>query len=412
METPKRPPRTRAKRFLGIGAFLCLWTPPLWAQEVLVFSTSHNSQGATEVTEPEGRLEVSVSAFEPILEFHTPAEAQVEVSGSSAHAVIPYRLTQAETRVTIEVVTAQGRVRKEFILLWTKPEEAQKPGVFSLITLMGLQHSDNVTNLPSADQVSGTKASLTLIPRYTTEVEGLGLPLEVGGIWLKEKYGSADLAPQEISFAQASLTLRGKSGLGDWKTQLGANDIGTQTQGLGAKTPLETDRFVALGLSLPTWEDNRLGLELSLTSKDLKAGTDPLYNGDGILYLLDLTWARPLGAFGFRSKASTERNDAKSAYQDYSALRLGLNLDYPWTQDWVLGGSLVQQNKGFSRRDPLKGAKENATSNTYGLNANWATPWAKGLNLSLDLKNKQNRSNVSGLSYQTRTVSLSLVYLR
>ncbi|OGH05683.1 MAG: hypothetical protein A2426_04080 [Candidatus Lambdaproteobacteria bacterium RIFOXYC1_FULL_56_13] len=401
------------KRFFLALVFLCFLASPLWAQEVLVFSTSHNSQGLTEVKEPEGRLEVTVSAFDPILEFHTPGQAQVEVSGSSGHAVIPYRLTQTETTFTVEVVTAKGRVRKDFVLVWVKPQESAPAGeTFSLISLLGLQNSDNVTNLPAGAQVSGTKASLTLIPRYSTRLEGLDLPLEVGGILLKEKYGSTDLAPQEINFAQASLTLKGTTELGDWKTQVGANDIGTQTQGLGAKTPLETDRFLALGFGPSPWEDNRLGLELTLTAKDLKAGTDPLYNGDGIFYLLDLTWMRPLGAFRFRSKASSERNDAKSGYQDYSAYRLGLNLDYPIAQDLELGGSLVLQNKGFARHDPLKGAQESATQSTYGLNANWATPWAQGLNLTLDLRNKQNRSNVSQLSYQTRTLSLSLVYLR
>lgn len=98
------------------------WAPLLWAQETLIFSTTHDNLAPSQVDQREGEVLVQVSSFEKILQIEAPEGSEVQVGDHDARLSVPYRIERETAQVEVLVHTESGVRRKRFRLEYAAPE--------------------------------------------------------------------------------------------------------------------------------------------------------------------------------------------------------------------------------------------------------------------------------------------------
>jgi hypothetical protein len=171
-----------------------------WAQNILIFSTSHNNTGPSELKKAGGVMKLVISSFSPIQEIRINDEVRQTQSTTTVQFEIPYQLQEGENNYSIKVITEEAERQKEFVLNYVKPEYAERPekDPFRLITAAGLIYTDNTT-AAKEDKTAGSKLFLTVIPQYRLAMD-LKTDLLVQGIMMREKFSDSDLESLETVF--------------------------------------------------------------------------------------------------------------------------------------------------------------------------------------------------------------------
>lgn len=401
--------RLGQRQLIGFLAWIFLFTTtPVFSADILIYSPTHGGSEVTEVLKPQGEMQVRVTGFSEIKKINSPAGSKVQIQGSNAQILVPFEITSDELIIPVEVITDEGKVTKEFTLqLQSAKPLVKKP--FTLVSMIGVQSLDNATNAPELEvKTRGTKGVLTLNPKYS-----FGLfehKVDLFMILLREKYSSIDLATQEVAFSQAGASFNSQPGTFPWKLSAGVNDIGSELKGAGAKTHIETDLFFNGEVSWIESKSLKTKLDVGYTRKNLEPVTNDLYNGDGNLASLNTGLSYTLNNYKTDLKLGVERSDTVGPYLDYGAFKGNVKLQFPALWKTRLGCTFTSQAKTFAQIDPLKGAQEKSTQSSVSINGLRPLGWA-GLNLVVELKHKEQSSNVDSLNHKLNTLSLTLIHL-
>jgi len=119
--------------------------------------------------------------------------------GSFADFDMLYEISGDEVHFKIEVLTAKGKVEKEFVLVFEELKIPKKPGEgFQGVVILGAETTDNLTSASDAvNQVKAQKSALIFVPSY-----GFGPSFKLSGLMLREKYAKATNDPFGVVFTQ------------------------------------------------------------------------------------------------------------------------------------------------------------------------------------------------------------------
>ena len=222
-----------------------------FAQNILIFSTSHSNTGPSDVADAQGVLKIQISTFSPIVEIKVNNDLQALQGKTSAQLDYKYQLSPGENRISVLVKTEAGEQTREFVLVLAESkaeaaEKAQKP--FQLIVIGNFESTDNVTNVKE-NKESDTKIGVTIIPRYKMDT-GPDSDLLLQGIILREKYSNSDLPSPQVEFMQLGVSWNMHSSFGDWQLDAGYSDIGSTTAADATRSEIETGMFVGGSIRL------------------------------------------------------------------------------------------------------------------------------------------------------------------
>lgn len=402
--------RKRLIRIVGLSVILIAFQAgPAWAQSILIFSTSHNNTGPTEIKQADGVMKLVISSFSPIREVRINGETKPAPAAAAARFDVPYSLQEGENRFNVRVLTENAEAEKEFIFNFIREEAPPGEKPFRLITVAGLTNTDNATAVKE-DKTSGTKLALTVIPRYTIELNPHS-DLVVQGILLREKFSDSDLETYETVFTQLDAKYSSEAGFGDWQVALGWNDIGGKTEGLSADTEVETNIFVDAAIQLNALDNKNVSLGVKYTLKDAEDAASDEYEADGGLLNVNADWKRKISKVSGAVSADYDFNDARGMYKDYTAMALGIDARYPLNRQLSLKGGLDWKSTVYKENDPLKGDSEATTLTTAAVGGSCKLPAVPGLIILGDITARQQASNITTSEYNETSVSLSALYL-
>ncbi|MCP4755669.1 MAG: hypothetical protein GY866_32805 [Proteobacteria bacterium] len=317
-----------------------------------------------------------------------------------------------ENRFDVSVKSEALEKTKAFILNYVVPkleDPAKKPKKpYQIIALGSLQYSDNA-NSSADDKKSGIKVGFIVIPSYKYKVNA-NSDLLFQGILLREKYLDSDLEAQEVVFTQLDAGWLNKAGFGDWRVDIGYSDIGSKFGLASGDTKVETDLYVSGSFRLKALDNKNVDLGLKYTMKNAAEGEGG-YDGDGGMLSLSAAWNRQIAKIKGQLKGGYDMNDAKGAYQDYTAMNLGVDANYPLQQHITIGGALSMKQTSYKERDPLKGDTESSSLTTLSAKGNYQIKQISGLMAGGDLTLKQQSSNISASEYDAMSITLNLIYV-
>ena len=400
--------------FLLVTILTCLlFSGSLVAQEVLIFSTTHNNEGVSKVKKAKGELIVHVSSFSKIKELLLNGRRLPLQNETKATIKQRYYLKRGQNHFRLVVKTDDGIISKNFILEFNKSkrEKSKSESPFKLITLFGLQSLDNVTNAANGTaSSSGLKASLTLIPRYKLPFsKKSGLVFQ--SIILREQFSDATFSANEIIFNQLTIDWENKSSIGNYKVGLGFNDIQNDAAGIIAgENKLESDSFLAVKYNPNVLKDLALGFKYTQKSLDIPDNIDYDNNGTLISFSAGLKTGFSILKLGLN--AGVDNNDSFGKYQQFVATNLKLNLSLLFGKTFTLSVTDNTRKLTYSEKDPLKGnLAEVATNNTLSVKGNYIISLKSGLMSFIEYKQNSQTSNVTDRNYQANTISLTMMYI-
>jgi len=382
-----------------------------FAQNILIFSTSHSNTGPSQVDSAQGVLKLQISTFSAIEEIRVNDEVQALQGETSAQMDIPYELNPGENRIAVLVKTEKGEQTKSFVLnliqTAKKPgEKAKKP--FQFIVVGTVEQTDNATSVKE-DKEADSKTGLTLIPRYKTSlVEDDDLLLQ--GIVLREKYSNSELSSPQVEFMQLSASWLNKAGFGDWQVDAGYSDVGSTTAADATRADIESGAFIGGSVRLKALDNKNVSLGLKYLLKNTPETDSEAHDGDGGKLAFNASWDKKLNPAKFQLSVGYEQNDAKGMYKDYTVTRLGAKGDYPLSKMLLLSGQLKSKQTAYAETDPLKGEKEATSISTASVKGSYQLP-IKGLICAVAVTQKNQSSNITSKEYSTLLIGFSVIYV-
>ncbi len=383
------------------------------AQHILIFSTSHNNEEPTVLSESEGLLKVEISTFSPILELKVNEESKAPLNATRTTVDIPYSLKPGDNSYTVYVKTEATEEEREFILTLLEKGEVRsskekKP--YQVIAILALTSTSNAENV-SEDEQADSKYAYTIIPSYKLSLFD-GHKLELKGILMREKHSNADYEDQELVYNHISLGWLNKSSGSDWKVEIGWADVGTKEIGGTYDTAVETGTYIGGRIGLAALDDKNIIFSGKYTLRDQPdpASSDD-YEGDGGLLSMGIKWKKKFGQLSGYLKGGIDSNDAMGKYKDYTAMALGLSATYGLGKNATVGALLNSKQTTYAENDPLKGDAETSQLTTLTLNGSYKLNLLGGIIFLGDITQKQKTTNIEGSEYTTSLMTLSIVYV-
>lgn len=394
--------------------FLCAVlgsAPSLFAQEILIFSTSHSNTGPSVVEERSGVLKVEVSTFTPIQKFTINGASQPTTDRTRAKVYYPFNLKRGENSFKVFVKTEAAEETKSFVLEWvTKDEDEEKKSEkpWSVIAMASVTSTSNAENV-AEDEKSGLKIGLIAVPKF--KMRAAGQNFEFMGVLLREKFLDPELADEELEYTLISAGWLNKAGFGDWRLDVGWSDSGNEFTGLTYDTAVETAIFVGAQFKLKALDRKRVILEGKYSLIDQPEEITSDYDGDGGLLSVGAKWNRKNNDLFWNLLGGLEMKDAKGMYQDYNMTYLGAEATYALSKITTLGGKFGFKSYSYKENDPLKGDKESSSLMTITVNGSYTLKNLGGLMLAGDVTQKQKSSNIESLKYTTLLITVSGIYI-
>ncbi|MDT8447817.1 MAG: hypothetical protein RRB13_13080 [bacterium] len=395
------------KRITLIGALWLFWTPGGRAEGLLIFSETHESEASRLVSEEQGRMNVTISSFEPIEKLKIDGVEQPLQEGDYYNLSVPFQLMGQRGVVRVEVKTESGWVTREYPFELQRQTEEAGPRAWGLLVLLTAQRGDNLLGEAASAQQGFTSNGLLLIPNYTF---GIGdQRFELSGLLLRERIVQTELQGNEVAYEQAEI--RWKSGWSGLKLEpnLGLAHVATGKPGLTGQSHLESDGYVGLDWAWPWTPSNQLEGKLKLTERRFAPAEVPSYELSGLESLVELVWRHEAQWGSYRNLVRLKQSDALGFYQDTQEAEL--LADGQWNL-WSWGQfrcALLLGKKAYAQYDPSKEAQEQ----TFKSEISWGLIGpigSGGLKWALDHVSLQNFSNVDGNSYQNNNLTFSLIY--
>lgn len=399
-------------KIFGLLAFLVgLGSNPVSGQNILIFSTSHNSSGATDVSSASGILKLRISAFSPILEVRVNGETQSQPGKTSARLDYAFKLKHGENRIPVSVKTEKGELTKVFIL--NRAESEKKPGEdamkpFQMIVMGSAEHTDNATSSVD-DEKADVKVGLTLIPSYQ-KILGEDSTLLFQGVLLRERYASPELASPQVEYLAFSSSWLNTAHFGDWQLDAGYSDIGSTTASDATRADIETGLFFGGSVRPRALDSKHVKLGAKYTLKSTPEPPSDAHDGNGGALALTASWDRKLYSMKLRLNGGYELNDAKGMYQDYTVTRAGVKASFPLNRRLDVSGLMKIKQTVFAESDPLKGDTEASSLTTVSVQGSYKLP-VKGLITAAAITRKNQSSNISCKEYSALLIGLSLIYV-
>jgi hypothetical protein len=394
------------------GLLLVIEPPVVYAQNILIFSTSHDNKGPSKLDEASGVLKIEVSAFTKILELRVNDEVKTPDNDTRAVFEVSYSLQPGENAFVVYVKTEAAEETKEFVLNLMEKEAMRSEGdkkPYRIITILSAQSNSNVTNA-AEDTSSDTKLGLTLIPSFSLALSEKSR-LDIQAILLREKFSNSDFENYELVYNQIKAGWLNESGFGDWRLDVGWSDAGLKTDGSAYEFDVETGTFIGAKVNLAALDDKNVSLLTKYTLRNQAEAASEDYDGDGGLLFVGARWDKKFGQISSYVKGGYEMNDAKGKYKDFSASSLGLSGTYPLSKAANLGALLKYKASTYAESDPLKGDKEASALTTLSVNASYKFNVLGGILLLADATQKQKSTNIEGSEYSAMLITLSGIYV-
>jgi len=386
-----------------------------FAEDITIFSTTHNNEEPSEVEKPKGRMVVEISSFSPILEITLNGSSLPLQRETRATYKIDYNLLYGENEFTFFVRTKEDSVTKEFVLVYEEGKKdkkgPKKTSGFKLITLFGLQSTDNVSNSPDTGvKLAAKKLTLTLIPNYS-----LNLSKETQfvfqGILLREKFSDTEFKKNEIVFNQLQVDWERKTGFAHYKLGIGANDITNESAGIIAGENKVESGTIVLGDFHPGFY-KALKLDFKYTLRAQPANPEEEYDGNGAKTNLNFGWDDRFSKVKLNLLFGTETNNAMGKYQDFKASLMKIGMGFSFTKTSTLSLSLNQKKVRYAEKDPKKASiAEEATTNNLSLKGNYMISKKLKLMLMGEVKQTNQSSNVDARNFKANNLIISLLHL-
>ncbi|MBU2515865.1 hypothetical protein KJ966_31480 [bacterium] len=383
------------------------------AQNILIFSTSHNNEQPTEVSAAEGLLKIEISTFTPIVKLSVNDESKTPQAATRATVDVPYSLQPGDNSFAVYVKTEAIEERKEFILTLLEEDESQKPKEkkpWQVIAILALTSTSNAENAAS-DEQADSKYAYTIIPSYQQALFG-SHKLRLKGVLMREKFSNSDFEDQELVYNQIGLGWLSESSSSDWEVELGWADVGTKNVGGTSDTDVETGTSIGGKIGLTALDDKNIIFSGKYTLKDQTSSTtSDDYDGDGGLLAFGVKWKKKFGQLSGYLKGGVDSNDSKGKYKDYTAMHLGFSATYGLGKNASVGGLLSSRQTAYAENDPAKGDTETSLLTTITFNGSYKLNVLGGIIFLGDITQKQKTSNIEGFEYTTSLVTVSVVYI-
>ncbi len=386
----------------------------IFAQGILIFSTTHSNTESSELTEAQGILKVTVSTFTPILELKVNEKIQTPQYETKTQLEIPYTLEKGKNEFEIYVKTEAAEASKEFELnLLDADELAQKKKggkkSYKIDTMVYIQSTDNAQKT-SDDKEAGQKLGILATPYYWLQL-GKKSNIEINGVFLREKFSDSDMADEETIYTKIGVGWLNQAGFGEWRLDVGYTDNGIEMSGLSYETDIETTMFLGAQIKLKALDNKKVSLDIKYV---IRNQPDPLtsdYDGDGALLTLGGKWDKDISNITGYLKGYYQQNDAKGVYMDYNAMKLELYGVYPLNKKLNIGGLVSVKQTSYKESDPLKGDKEASTLSIFTILGDYTLTGLWGTKVFGGIMQKQKSSNIESLKYSTMIITLGGLYV-
>ncbi|MDH5559780.1 MAG: porin [Deltaproteobacteria bacterium] len=386
-----------------------------FAQDILIFSSSHSNTEESILTNKNGTLVVEISAFARITKIKVNGKNQVFRKKQRSTLKIPYNLKEGENEFEVAVETKEGSDSKEFVLVYEpssgKKKQRRNTKAYQVVTIASLQQLDNVGNAPT-DKKSGNKLTITVNPTYNYSLSKSS-QLQVQGVFLRDKFLDTALADYEISFNQISLEwvkMKTKKS-GGMSFGLGYNDITNKSAGfITGENQIETDLFLNGRYGLKFGKDIALDINGKITQIDASNETAGDNDADGLLYAFDLHYKQPFGDFNLGAKGFYDMADTKGKYQAYDRSGVEVTLGYPLMKKLMITGNYLQKKTVYIESEPDQ-PKESSTLTDYGLKGIYSFSKNNNLFGIAQYTNSSQDSNIQEKVFKSSAYSLSAVYI-
>jgi len=373
---------------------------------VLIFSPSHEVE--TYTREREGILKIGVTTFEPIRQIDVNGQLINQTGDTKAEFEIPYKLTQKITKFEVSVVTPSGLGRKDFTLHLGSREEGPS---FRLISILSGQSLDNVDS--SADgrpKTAATKSSITLVPQFTWRFSKDNAVL-VKGILLREKYAKKAYQSKETAFTQFTLEWELKdTWVGTLTSDLGWNDIRTDNSVISTgKNKLIAETYFSMEMEQVPEKGTSFKTKLEGKNSNFIAKAASIDDEtDATVTTLTLTGKSVFFDVTTQLDLQSENTNAVGINKDNSALKEGIKFSGK-LGDFTPSLYLYQKTTSYPRVSTSTGIKQKDVSTNTEIKVGYAL--VKGLQLGIEYKYKDNKTNASSGTYKLGTAGLSLTHI-
>lgn len=382
------------------------------AQNILIFSTSHNNTEPTVLSDKEGVLKIEISTFTKIVELSINCETRLPQNSNRASIEQSYRLKKGDNRFEVFVKTEATEKRREFIITLLDKDQLERKSVkpFQMITILTGTSTSNALN-NSEHEKAGTKYGYTIIPSLQVLLAEAN-KLKLQGVFMREKFNDGDFENEELVYNQISLGWLNKSDASDWKAEIGWENIGSIEHNGTYETEIETNTYFAGYFEIDALGQNNLTFNGKYALKDQKSdiATDD-YDGDGGFLNLEIKWRQKFGNMSGYLKSGYDVNDSLGKYKDYSAAYLGLSATYAITNSFAVGCLFHSKQSAYAENDPAKGDREISTLSTATINASYTLNASGTFVFMVDATQKQKISTIDGYEYITTLANLTIIHI-
>jgi len=390
------------------------------SEEILIFSPVIGDEESIQIDEKTGKFEVVISAFSPIMsisinnkDFPTSKTKKFRRS-----IQIEYSLDSESKVFSIDVQTEEGERTKKITLYLNQKEEHKKKEEkknWGLILFPALETLDNAEDAPwGSNRIQATRLSIILIPTYIKKVNDTS-HLIYKGLLLRENFFSDEEISTETVFSQLTLALENSVSWGNWNSYIGGGNIGTQSTGpyglSGAEIEEEDNLFLGGKTKLNLNTKSFLGTELRFTLKKMKTIVSPSHDETGRLISLQFNGGTTFSTLKGTLGLGAEQNDVRGKYQDYQISNVVIGSEYPFDSKKSIKLVLTGRKMSFAEYDPFKQEKESTTLLTGSLKGVYSLNNPFNQKLFLELKRKEQTSNVSMRGFQTTSLSFSSLFI-
>ena len=390
----------------------------LYAQDILIFSTSHSNSNATVLTNPVGTLRIDISSFEKINSITVNNKPIKFNKKYRANLSIPYRLRIQKLKFNIQVKTEKSVTNKEFILVYEgiKPKsfKSKAEPSFKNATVFAMQSLDNVNNdTTTATNKSGSKLSLTITPSYNLKINNKN-SLLFKAIILREKFNQDEFKNNGIVYDLFKLGWKKRNRSGDWQLLLGSYNINDQSPDvITGETGVEKGQNVTYLNNYKFSSTNLMNYKIKLNIKDVVEELSAQHDGDGIDLTLNFNWLPTFWGVSTGFKTEVVINDAKGEFRDFNSFGYGFSMSYTFLKRYILNYRFDSKQTNFtsSEVDSLKEAKEATTTLTTAYGFSYILSPKYGLILKAESKLNSQTSNVAYRQYNASFNTLSLIHV-
>ncbi len=375
--------------------------------DIQIVSPSHLQESVTD--KKTGILKIKVFSFLPVKNIEINGRETVPDQGSQVEIDVPYDLTEEINTYTITVNTRKQTEQKTFIIHY-KPIKK----VLRMIGILGIFTTDNLDYSPaSIDPVSASKLVFTFVPQFDVELVK-GSLLRLRGILYGEKILNEEYESRELSFSQLNTEwIAKKTTLGRLNGGIGYNIVRADNSDslFGSQgTANETTLFAGLEKEIDKTSNFKLDFEIKSSDSQLETDS-PDDNADALI--LSLKAGYKFNLFDIRStaKAKLGNSDAVGKYQDSSNWLLGFKQEYSigkFSGSWEYSLKETEKKETDSRVND-NGIRAKNVTGIFNLRLNYQL-FPQTI-LSLNLKNRQQSSNVESFNYEVNTVALSMIHV-